>query len=84
MLMTVKGHYMNTRIDNEILTDREREVITKTFELEKRDLLDLQNLRDFVFAVCHNQYPPTKVLFDLLTAVLFLIDEYKIKLGGSL
>ena len=88
MLQEVKEHYRKyTRpyvpeTRSAIIDNREIALINQVFELEKRTLLDLQNLRDFVVGIISKQESLT--FWDMLSAIVFVIDGWKIKLGGSI
>ena len=82
MLQDVKCHYRKRKYEivSGIIHDNEVEVIEQTFKLKDRKLLDLQNLRDFIVSVMVKE---STMFWDMFSAIVFVIDGWKIKLGGD-
>ena len=99
MLQEVKTHYKEYKkeIRKGILDQREIELIDNTFKLHTRQLLDIQNLRDFVVAVLpfkltgvgesleefKKDYLDGFDEWDMMSAITTRIDFHKIRLGGE-
>lgn len=92
---TVLNHYKNHQdeISRGIINDRERLLIGKEFSLPDKDLIQLQDARDFVVAMAAGETPAegdTKeqaqekiIIWDMMSAITFVIDCVKLSRGGE-
>lgn len=68
------------------VTREEQELITSTLQIEDMDLLELQNLRDFTVLFLSRSYDDVakeRQNMDKMSAIVHVIDEKKLELGGS-
>ena len=94
-LIDIQTHYDENRGDIQwgLLRDEEVEFISKELSLEEKDLIQLQDARDFTVMYLHQlaeekhknqEVNDAMFILDMMSAIVCVIDKYKIKLGGKI
>lgn len=67
------------------VTAAEEKLIKTQLEIDRRDIMDLRNLRDFVVLYLSSRHNKTEELIDLdrMSAITAIIDYQIVKLGGE-
>lgn len=87
----IQKHYEHykSQIKWGLLEEREHDLIKSELELEEKSLVELQNTRDF--AVCYfsqiaeknrKDAEKERFIWDMISAITFVIDCEKINKGG--
>ena len=86
----VEKHYLHYKhqIQWGIIADRERELIETEYSLAEKDLIQLNDARDFTVAIIQNALGKDndndRFLMDMMSAITFVIDCNKINKGGCI
>lgn len=95
-VLNVQKHYEDNRdsIKWGLLRDEEVEFISKELSLKDKDLIQLQDIRDFVVMYLHdlaqsysedeNYSKESMFILDMMSAIVCVIDKYKMNLGGRI
>lgn len=84
----VERHYLHYKdeIKRGILNERENELINAEYSLDEKDLIQLQDARDFTVAIITNSLGKNDendwFLMDLMSAITFAIDCKIVEKGG--
>ena len=67
------------------VTAAEEKLIKTQLEIDRRDIMDLRNLRDFVVLYLSSRYSRTEEQIDLdrMSAITAIIDYQIVRLGGE-
>lgn len=78
-------HYVENKesINKFILEERELNVIENELSLKEKNLVQLNDARDFVVVFLANEKIEGYDAWDLMSAITCAIDGYKIRLGGN-
>lgn len=87
--MAVKTHYLHYKHEIQwgVITDREKELIETEYSLNEKDLIQLDDARDFTVAIIQNDLgddiEKNRFLIDMMSAIVFVIDCVKVNRGGE-
>lgn len=66
-----------------IVSTREFMLIKDTLCLDEMDVLSLRNLRDFTVIFISNETDSTRVDWDKMSAITYVIDTQIVEMGGE-